>query len=106
MKIRPLAIAASALLLPFAAVACGDSGNDKPDTAEIKEQLTKSGMPEEQADCVTKALDDAGLTYDDYTEVSEDSAAMASDPKFREYIAEAVKCFTDGTDISIPDVGN
>ena len=106
MKIRSLAIAAAALLLPLGAVACGDSGDDKPDTADIKEQLTKAGMPDEQADCVTKALDDAGLTYDDYTRVSEDSASVASDPKFKEYIAEAVKCFTNGADISIPDVGN
>jgi hypothetical protein len=106
MKIRSLAIAATALFLPFTAVAGGDSGDDKPDAADIKSELTKAGMPEEQADCVTKALDDAGLTYDDYTKVSEDSGSVADDPKFKEYIAEAVKCFTNGTDISIPDLGN
>lgn len=106
MKIRPLAIAATALFLPLTAAACGDSGSDKPATADVKEQLTKAGMPDEQADCVTKALDDAGLTYDDYTKVSEDSASVASDPKFKKYIAEAVKCFTGGSDISIPDLGN
>jgi serine/threonine protein kinase len=83
-----------------------NSGANQPDTADIKEELTKAGMPDEQADCVTKALDDAGLTYDDYTRVSEDSASVSSDPKFKEYIAEAIRCFSNGTDISIPDLGN
>lgn len=106
MKIRSLAIAATALFLPLTVAACGDSGSDKPDKADVKEQLVKAGMPDEQAECVTKALDDAGLTYDDYTKVSEDSASVADDPKFKKYIAEAVKCFTNGADISIPDMGN
>mgnify|MGYP000868029325 FL=1 len=106
MKIRSLAIAATALFLPLTAAACGDSGDDKPDTADVKEQLVKAGMPDEQADCITKALDDAGLTYDDYQKAAEDSASIANDPKFKEYIGEAVKCMTGGTDISIPDVGN
>ena len=102
MKIRSLAIAATALFLPFSAVACGDSGGDKPNTANVKDQLKKAGMPDEQAECVTKALDKAGLTYDDYAQVSKDSASVANDPKFKAYIRDAVKCFTNGTDISIP----
>lgn len=104
MRIRSLALAATALLLPLTAAACGDSGSDKPSSANVKEQLTKAGMPEEQAECIGKALEDAGLTYDDYTKVSEDSASVASDPKFRKYLTAAVKCVTGGTDISIPDV--
>lgn len=104
MKIRSLALVAAALFLPLTAVACGDSGNDKPDSAGVTKQLIKAGMPEKQAECVGKALEDAGLTYDDYTKVSQDSASVASDPKFRKYLTAAVKCVTGGSDISIPDV--
>ena len=33
----------------------------------------------------------------------EDAAAVASDPKFKKYLAAAVKCVTGSTDFSIPD---
>lgn len=109
MKIRSVGIAAIALLLPLSAAACGDSGDDKPDTGDVKSQLTKAGMPEEQADCIAKALDESGLTYDDYTSVSEDPTKVTSDPKFKKYVAAAVKCVAGDVsipDMSIPDTGN
>lgn len=106
MKMRSIAIAATALFLPLSAAACGDSGSDKPDTADIRSELVKRGMPEEQASCITKALEDSGLTYDDYQKASGDAASVASDPKFKKYLNAAIKCFSNGADVSIPDLGN
>ena len=52
---------------------------------------------------IAPALDESGLNYDDYTKASGDAAAVASDPKFKKYLAAAVKCVTGSTDFSIPD---
>ena len=72
MKFRSLGVAAIALLLPFAAVACGgkddnDSGS-RPSVTEIKAELTKTvgadaNAPgaDEALDCLAKGLHESKL---------------------------------------------
>lgn len=88
MKIRVLAIGALALFLPFAAVACGDDSTGDLSIDEISEEMQKSGLPEDQADCVAKALKEADFTEDDLND-------LATDPdseKGKAYIEAATKC--------------
>ena len=46
MKIRTLAIAAAAFLLPLAACACGADSTGELDKGELTEELETTGMPD------------------------------------------------------------
>jgi len=65
MKIRNLAIAALALMLPLAAVACSDDSTGDLSIGEMTSQLQKSGMTKTQAECAAKILKKADLTKDE-----------------------------------------
>lgn len=65
MKFRNLALAATALLLPFAAVSCGDDSTGDLDKGDIVDELKKADIPEDQANCMADALIKADLTKDE-----------------------------------------
>ena len=103
MNLRALAVLATALLLPLAASACGDSGDGgKPTIANISDQLQKSGMPAKQADCTAKAAEKAGFTADEYQKMAD--KPNLDDPKVRKF-ATAVAACSGGSTASIPTNG-
>lgn len=83
----------------------GDSGNSSGEadgnfadmsTEEISEQLQEfGGMEKEQADCIAEALDKNDLNYDDFGDASGPEAL--NDPEFKQYIEDAMTCFTGTT---------
>ena len=83
----------------------GDSGDSSGDadgdvggvsSEDISEQLQEmGGMPKEQADCIAEALDKNDLNYDDFGDASGPEAL--NDPEFKQYIEDAMTCFTGTT---------
>ncbi len=68
MKIRSLAVGTAALLLPFAAVACGGdddtNSGSRPSADEISTAISKElpdSLPEGVADCIGKELHDSKI---------------------------------------------
>lgn len=112
MNLRAFAVLATALLLPPAASACGDSGGGgKPTVGNISDQLQKSGMPAKQADCTAKAAEKAGFTADEYKKLADQP--NLDDPKVKKYVRAVAACYggstgstpTSGT-VTIPSGAN
>lgn len=98
MKFRTLAVAAAAIVLPLSAVACSDDSTGDLDVGEISEEIQKSGIPEEQADCVAQALKDADFTEDDLENFSTDPDSE----KGKEYIEAVTDCVSDASATTTP----
>lgn len=98
MKFRNLAVAAVALMLPLSAVACSDDSTGDLDVGEISEEIQKSGIPKEQADCVAQALKDADFTEDDMENFSTDPESE----KGKEYIAAVTECVSEASETTTP----
>jgi hypothetical protein len=70
MKFRYLAVAATAVFLPFAATACGADSTGELDKGELVDELEKGGMDAAQADCMADALIDADFTKDEIDDLN------------------------------------
>lgn len=67
----------------------------KVDASTLSTQLQAGGMSKTQADCLAGALEKAGLTATDYTNIGKGGLDM-TDPKLQAYIQEATQCMTPG----------
>ncbi len=98
MKIRYLAVAATALFLPFAATACGADSTGELDKGELVDELEKGGMSATQADCMADALIDADFTKEEIDDLN----AGETDVN-----AEKTEAFTEAaTECVMADVGS
>lgn len=98
MKIRNLAVAAIALTLPFAAVACGADSTGELDKDDLVKELTDSGMDEATADCAADAMIDADFTKDELDKLNAGDTGV--DEKKTEAFTNAIaKCVTANTDV-------
>lgn len=80
MKIRRLAVLATALALPFSAAACSNDGGSstsdgKPSVDAITEKFTADEIPKEQSKCLAQAMHD-GLSAETLNKIM---AAGAND---------------------------
>lgn len=92
MKIRNLAIAAVALLMPFTAAACGGADSTSElDKGDLSKELQKSGMPEAQADCAADALIKSDFTKDEIDKMNAGDSGVDK-AKVKEFTAAMVKC--------------
>lgn len=89
MKLRVLAVAAAALVLPFSVVACGDDSTGDLSVNEISSELQKGGINKEQADCIAEALKKADFTK---KELENLDSMDISTGKGKEYVDAASKC--------------
>ena len=93
MKLRILAVTATALLLPFAATACSDDSTGDLDKGDLVDDFKDSGMTEDQADCMADAIIDSDFTEDELDEMTADPTKLESG-KGKEYMNAVTKCVT------------
>jgi hypothetical protein len=110
-RVRPLAIVALALLMPFAAASCSkkDSTGDLS-VSEMSSEMQKEGMPKEQADCMAKAYKDADLskaTLEKLEKVTDldnlDGFSDSDKAKIGQVISKAMTCI--GADTTVTTAG-
>lgn len=92
MKIRNVAIAAVALLVPFTAAACG--GSDKTsdlNKTDLAKELEKRGMSEGSATCAAEALLEAGFTRAEIDKQIKGDGDVDAD-KVQKFTAALARC--------------
>jgi len=100
LKIRNLAVAAVALVLPLVAASCA-SGSDpaKFDREKVVKSVTDGGNTKAQGECVADALKDASFTNDDikkYQNKSIDTPAAKKDSRLQAYVKAVGDCVSGG----------
>jgi hypothetical protein len=95
VKLRLLAIATLALVLPLLATSCGDNDSGGLSEREISTTLQDRGVPEAAADCMAGELKDANLTKEDLAELDEISAQRSKAGKA--VIAALTTCMTSSS---------
>ena len=94
MKLRSLALVATALVLPFAATACGDDSTGDLDKGDLVDEFKDSGMDDAQADCMAGAIIDSDFTKDELDEMNADPTKLEDTDKGKEYMAAVTTCVT------------
>lgn len=90
MKIRSLAVCATAILLPLAATSCSEETTGDLSKGEITEELTKAGIPADQADCVADALIAGDFSKSELDDIS--SGETTSGEKYDTFLAATMEC--------------
>ncbi len=88
MKTRICSAALGLVLVVGAFGACSNDASGTDVRAKTKQQLIKAGIPEKQADCYVKSLDDKTIQ-----KFIKQDPSVAKDPDF---VKSATKCFKLG----------
>lgn len=96
MKFRSLALAATALLLPFAAAACSDDSTGDLDKGEVKDIYVDAGLPEDQADCLAERTIAEDFSKDEIEALGAAESDVDEDVQKR-YMAMITECVTGDT---------
>lgn len=92
MKLRSLALAATALLLPFAA-ACSDDSTGDLDKGEVKDIYVDAGLPEDQADCLAERTIAEDFSKDEIEALGAADSDVDEEVQKR-YMAMITECVT------------
>lgn len=93
MKIRNLAMAAMAVLLPFAAAACSSDSTGDLNKGDVSKELQKGGaMTKVQADCAADALIKADFSKDELKKLNSNDSAKVSAKKVKEFTKAVTGC--------------
>lgn len=94
MKLRLLAVAATALVLPFSVVACGDDSTGDLSVEEISKKLQEGGIESEQANCVAEALKKADFTKEELDDIANLDVTTG---KGKAYVDAASECLLNAS---------
>ena len=97
MKIRNLAIVATALFLPFAAAACGADSTGDLDKGDLTKELQDSGYTKAQAECAADKVIAADFSKEEIDKANEELSKgnLTSDNKRSQELIEAfTSCLT------------
>ncbi len=89
MKLRLLAVAAIALVMPFSLAACGDDSTGDLSVEEISKELQNGGIESAQADCIATALKEADFTKEELDNISDIDVTTG---KGKAYVDAASEC--------------
>lgn len=97
MKIRTLAVVATALFLPFAAAACGADSTGELDKGDLTKELQDAGYTEAQAECAADKVIAADFSKEEIDKANEELAAgniTSTDERAQELIEAFTSCLT------------
>lgn len=98
MLIRKLAVASMALILPFAAVACGDDSTGDLDKGDLSKKFQdEAGMNKKQADCMADAMIKADFTEDELNKMAKGDSDSLNKDDMEKFTASAIDCVDPGS---------
>lgn len=90
MKIRTLAVFATALVLPLSAAACSEESTGDLSKGEITEQLVEAGIAEDQAGCMADAMIEIDFTKSELEDIG--SGKTTSGEKYDAFFEATTDC--------------